>query len=214
MSHRLARLISRLGPLRHEYVEPRLGWLDDFSALSSSPSGGPERGRSASDASKTLHASAAGDWRFRSMPTLGRPISRSQWNAGFGADSGPSRSDPCRRAIRPTATYAARDLLCPLHVDSRQLARLRRPSASGSRAVNRLAMAIRLKKGTPDLRASPSAECVSGASEGRAAIALQHAFLYGPQNLSRRYHHPPSGPHPVGPTLDVRHDQPFVRAPR
>jgi hypothetical protein len=29
------------------------------------------------------------------------PISRSQWNDGFGSDSGPSRGDSCRRAIRP-----------------------------------------------------------------------------------------------------------------
>jgi hypothetical protein len=34
------------------------------------------------------------------------PISRSQRNDGFGAHSGPSRGDPCRRALRPTATYA------------------------------------------------------------------------------------------------------------
>jgi hypothetical protein len=30
---------------------------------------------------------------------------RSRWNAGFGSDSGPSRSDPCRPALRPFATY-------------------------------------------------------------------------------------------------------------
>ena len=30
-----------------------------------------------------------------------KPISRSQWNDGFGADSGPSRGDACRRALRP-----------------------------------------------------------------------------------------------------------------
>ena len=29
------------------------------------------------------------------------PISCEQWNSGYGADSGPSRSDPCRRALRP-----------------------------------------------------------------------------------------------------------------
>jgi hypothetical protein len=31
------------------------------------------------------------------------PISRSQWNDGLGADSSPSRSDPCRRTFRPEA---------------------------------------------------------------------------------------------------------------
>jgi hypothetical protein len=34
-------------------------------------------------------------------------ISRSQWNGGFGADSGRSRGDPFWSALRPTATYAA-----------------------------------------------------------------------------------------------------------
>src|SRR5208337_3036626 len=28
--------------------------------------------------------------------------SRSQWNDGYDADSGPSRGDPCKRALRPT----------------------------------------------------------------------------------------------------------------
>src|SRR6516162_9904964 len=32
-----------------------------------------------------------------------KPISRSQWNGGFGADSGTSRGDPCRRAFHPTS---------------------------------------------------------------------------------------------------------------
>jgi hypothetical protein len=36
-----------------------------------------------------------------------KPISRSQRNDGFRADSGPSRSDPRRPALRPTATAAA-----------------------------------------------------------------------------------------------------------
>jgi hypothetical protein len=31
----------------------------------------------------------------------------SRWNDGYGADSGRSRDDPYRRALRPTATYAA-----------------------------------------------------------------------------------------------------------
>ena len=30
-----------------------------------------------------------------------KPISRSQWSDGYGADSGPSRGEPCRRALRP-----------------------------------------------------------------------------------------------------------------
>jgi hypothetical protein len=51
-------------------------------------------------------------WPFRHVPHLRqglplravKPISRSQWNGGNGADSGPSRGDRRRRAIRPTAT--------------------------------------------------------------------------------------------------------------
>ena len=30
-----------------------------------------------------------------------KPIQSKQWNGGYGADSGPSRGDPCRRAFRP-----------------------------------------------------------------------------------------------------------------
>ena len=30
-----------------------------------------------------------------------KPISRSQSNAGYGPDSGPSRGGPCRRALSP-----------------------------------------------------------------------------------------------------------------
>jgi hypothetical protein len=35
-----------------------------------------------------------------------KSISRSQWNGSYGADSGPSRSNRCRRAIRPFETIA------------------------------------------------------------------------------------------------------------
>jgi hypothetical protein len=45
------------------------------------------------------------------------PISRSQWNDGFGPDSGPSGGDPCRHALRPSETIAIRlttDRLDPL----------------------------------------------------------------------------------------------------
>jgi hypothetical protein len=35
------------------------------------------------------------------------PISRWQWNGGFRPDSGPSRDDPCRRAIRPMGAFMA-----------------------------------------------------------------------------------------------------------
>ena len=38
-----------------------------------------------------------------------KAISRSEWNGGYGADSGPSRGDPRRRAIRPDATIAYRE---------------------------------------------------------------------------------------------------------
>ena len=37
-----------------------------------------------------------------------KPISRSQWNGGFGAHCGPSRGDPCRRAVRPRTKPLAR----------------------------------------------------------------------------------------------------------
>ena len=43
--------------------------------------------------------------RFRRAAA--KPVSRSQRNDGYRADSGPSRGDPCRRAIRPTATSTA-----------------------------------------------------------------------------------------------------------
>ena len=36
-----------------------------------------------------------------------KAISRSQWNARNGADSGPARGIPCRPAIRPNATSTA-----------------------------------------------------------------------------------------------------------
>jgi len=36
-----------------------------------------------------------------------KQISRSQWNGGFRADSGPSRGDPGTRAIRPIETSKA-----------------------------------------------------------------------------------------------------------
>ena len=34
------------------------------------------------------------------------PISGSHWNAGFRPHSGPSRGDPCRRALRPFETFS------------------------------------------------------------------------------------------------------------
>jgi hypothetical protein len=40
----------------------------------------------------------------------GKPISRSQWKDGFGADSGPSRGDRCRRALRPIE--ASKTVVC------------------------------------------------------------------------------------------------------
>jgi len=46
----------------------------------------------------------------------------------------------------------------------------------GPKAVNRRAIAV-ASKGTPDPRASPRAEGVSGLPDGRAATALQRAFL-------------------------------------
>jgi hypothetical protein len=36
-----------------------------------------------------------------------KAISCSQWNAGFGAHSGPSRGDPRRRAFRPIEAFKA-----------------------------------------------------------------------------------------------------------
>jgi hypothetical protein len=52
----------------------------------------------------------AGSWLVPDNPTLivaqtsVKPISRSQWNGGFGAHSGPSRGAPRRRAFRPKRT--------------------------------------------------------------------------------------------------------------
>ena len=34
-----------------------------------------------------------------------KPISRSQRNDAYGADTGPCRGDPCRRAFRPSETF-------------------------------------------------------------------------------------------------------------
>jgi hypothetical protein len=42
--------------------------------------------------------------------------SRSQWNGGFRSNSGPSRVDPCRRAIRPIE--ASKGAIRLLYVDS------------------------------------------------------------------------------------------------
>jgi hypothetical protein len=39
-----------------------------------------------------------------------KPISRSQWKGGFGAHSGPSRGDPCRRAFH--AIEASKAAVC------------------------------------------------------------------------------------------------------
>jgi class 3 adenylate cyclase/predicted ATPase len=36
-----------------------------------------------------------------------KPISHSQWNDGYGADSGRPRGDPCKRALRPEETFPA-----------------------------------------------------------------------------------------------------------
>jgi len=44
--------------------------------------------------------------RGRGVPLrAAKAISRSLWNAGCGADSGPSRGDPCSSAIRPFETF-------------------------------------------------------------------------------------------------------------
>jgi hypothetical protein len=37
----------------------------------------------------------------------GEADSRSQWNARYGADSGPSRADTCRCSVRPTEAFKA-----------------------------------------------------------------------------------------------------------
>ena len=77
-----------------------------------------------------------------------KPISRSQWNGGYGADSGPSRGDPCRRAFRPieastdaisngsyTSTPAVRCAQSPMACDRvstdprMEIVRQERPSA-------------------------------------------------------------------------------------
>jgi hypothetical protein len=38
-------------------------------------------------------------------PWAVKAISRSQWNDGFGADSGPDRGGQCRGAVRPKAKF-------------------------------------------------------------------------------------------------------------
>jgi hypothetical protein len=54
-----------------------------------------------------------GSWLVPDNPTLivaqtsVKPISRSQWNGGFGAHSRPSRRAPRRRAFRPIETSKA-----------------------------------------------------------------------------------------------------------
>ena len=50
-----------------------------------------------------MGADAGGAHRQRYLRAV-QSISRSQWNDCFGADPGPSRGDPCRRAYRPNAS--------------------------------------------------------------------------------------------------------------
>jgi hypothetical protein len=44
---------------------------------------------------------------WREPASAVKPISRSQWNAGCGADTGPSQGDPWRRTIRPVEASTA-----------------------------------------------------------------------------------------------------------
>ena len=62
-----------------------------------------------------------------------KPISRSQWNDGYGADSGPSRGDPCRRAYRPIE--ASKTVVCDV----------RNTSTPAVRFAPTVAIAVRLE---------------------------------------------------------------------
>jgi hypothetical protein len=53
---------------------------------------------------------AWGEERRRYPLPAVRRVSRSQWNGGFGADSGPSRGDPIRPAFRPME--ASKSVVC------------------------------------------------------------------------------------------------------
>jgi hypothetical protein len=72
---------------------------------------------------------SAGEFRLWAV----KPISRSQWNGGFGADSGRSGGDPRRRAIRPFE--ASKTVVCYVRNTSRAAGRQqRRNLRSGSKA--------------------------------------------------------------------------------
>jgi hypothetical protein len=67
-----------------------------------------------SDGEKPSSAGARTAWASAGRPVIGRrlplralrAISRSQSNDGYGADTGPSRGDPRRRASRPIEPFA------------------------------------------------------------------------------------------------------------
>jgi hypothetical protein len=56
---------------------------------------------------KLPRAQAGSTHRVAYFRLGGEAISRSQWNDGYSANSGPSRGDPCRGANRPFATFPA-----------------------------------------------------------------------------------------------------------
>jgi hypothetical protein len=45
-----------------------------------------------------------------SLLSLMRSTPRMQWNDGYSTDTGPSRGDPCRRALRPFLPFGERSL--------------------------------------------------------------------------------------------------------
>ena len=54
----------------------------------------------------------------RHHPGIGGRLPQESANAGYGADSGPSRGDPCTRALRPIETPKAATSFVRLHVNS------------------------------------------------------------------------------------------------
>ena len=56
-------------------------------------------------------------WASRRCPPWAvMRLSRSQWNDSYGAHSGPSRGECCRRALRPTTTFTAANAMAAQRV--------------------------------------------------------------------------------------------------
>ena len=117
-----------------------------------------------------------------------RPISRSRWNGRFGAESGPSRGDPCRRASRPTTTFTATNVM------------------SGLRRFETVAQTSQMRKyrslpeGAPNGSSRPFAVHKIGHTNGRKApqsglrgeayVALRRSYFKICRNESRKSNAP------------------------